>query len=261
MDTIDLYLSPHLASITLNRPERHNAFDDAMLKELLSALQQIAQDSNIRLVLLKANGKSFSAGADINWMQRMVDYSYQENIADAQLLADVMEALASLPQPTVAVVQGAAFGGGVGLVACCDIAIAADQVEFCLSEVKLGLIPAVISPYLVNVLGHKTALRYALTAERFTAEQACEMGLITEVVAQDALEARTADWIQLFSHCAPTALRECKKLYQQLAQASTPEARKALTVETIARVRVSPEGQEGLAAFLAKRKPAWLAHT
>jgi len=256
-NTVLLAVHDHHATLTLNRPERHNAFDDAMLSVLLNALQTIKANAAIRFVILRANGTSFSAGADVAWMQRMSGYSYSQNIEDAELLANVMDALANLPQPTLAIVQGAAFGGGVGLIACCDIVLAATSAEFCLSEVKLGLIPAVISPYLIRAMGFKTTTRYALTAERFNASIALQAGLVSEVIEPLLLEAR-AEAIQ--THLlknAPTALRECKKLLNQLLEPEPFSHIKALTVETIARLRVSPEGQVGLKAFLNKQTPTW----
>lgn len=254
---IQLTVDYPLATLTLARAERHNAFDDAMLQELLTALQIIKMDDRIHVLQLTALGKSFSAGADAAWMQRMSQYTYQENLQDAGLLAQVMDNLAHLPQPTLAVVQGSAFGGGVGLVACCDLAIASDNSEFCLSEVKLGLIPAVISPYLIQAIGVKMTQYYALTAERFSAERAQQLGLISQVVTAEQLDQHAQRLIATLISHAPVALRECKSLLNQLNNELPFAHQKALTIETIARLRVSPEGQEGLQAFLAKRKPQW----
>lgn len=256
-NTVLLTIDEHHATLTLNRPERHNAFDDAMLAALLKALQTIKANEAIRFVILRANGTSFSAGADLAWMQRMSDYSYSQNIADAELLANVMDSLANLPQPTLAIVQGAAFGGGVGLIACCDIVLASTQAEFCLSEVKLGLIPAVISPYLIRAMGFKTTTRYALTAERFNAAIALQTGLVSEVLEPEHLEARATTLQAHLLKNAPSALRECKKLLNQLLEPEPFTHIKALSVETIARLRVSPEGQMGLKAFLNKQTPTW----
>lgn len=253
---IELAIDYPKATITLARATRHNAFDDAMLQELLTALQIVEKDDRIHLVQLKALGKSFSAGADAAWMQRMSQYTYQENLQDAGLLAQVMATLATLPKPTLAVVQGAAFGGGVGLVACCDLAIASDNSEFCLSEVKLGLIPSVISPYLIQSIGFKMTQYFALTAERFNAERALQLGLVSKVVTAEQLEPQTQQLVASLLANAPIALRECKALLSQLNELPFTH-QQALTIETIARLRVSPEGQEGLQAFLTKRQPQW----
>ena len=255
---IQLTIDYPLATLTLARAKLHNAFDDVMLQELLTALLRVEKDDRIHLLQLNALGKSFSAGADAAWMQRMSQYSYQENLQDAGVLAQVMDTLAHLPQPTVAVVQGAAYGGGVGLIACCDLVIASEQSEFCLSEVKLGLIPAVISPYLIKSMGVKMTQYYALTAERFNAQRAQQLGLISQVVTADQLEARTQSLIATLLNNAPMALRECKALLNQLNNDMPFTHQKALTIETIARLRVSTEGQEGLQAFLTKRTPQWV---
>ena len=257
MNTILLDIHDHTATLTLNRPERHNAFDDDMLTALLNALQTIKANSEIRLVIIKAAGPSFSAGADLGWMKRMAEYSYAENIKDAELLANVMDALANLPQPTLALVLGASFGGGVGLIACCDMALATKDAVFCLSEVKLGLIPAVISPYLVDTLGFKAAKYYSLTAERFDAITAQRLGLINEIVDADQLNGRGDILCAALLKNSPAALRECKALFNQLLEPEPFTHIKALTVETIARLRVSPEGQQGLQAFFTKTPPAW----
>lgn len=246
-----------VATITLNRPECHNAFDDVMLHELQQVLTDIQADRQLHVVVLQASGKSFSAGADAGWMQRMSQYSYQQNIEDAQVLADVMASLAHLPQVTLAVVQGPAFGGGVGLVACCDMVLATPSSRFCLSEVKLGLVPAVISPYVVQAIGIRATQYYALTAESFDAERAQHLGLVTEIVPADALALRRQAIIDSLCHNGPQALRACKRLLQQLSEPMSFNDKQALTVQTIAQLRVSPEGQEGLQAFLQKRPANW----
>lgn len=247
----------HIASITLNRPEIHNAFDDALIKELTETLEQIHQDDDIRIVLLQANGKSFSAGADVNWMQRMADYDEKQNYQDSLALAKLMQILYSLKQPTIAVVQGAAFGGGVGLVACCDIAIASDAASFCLSEVKIGLIPAVISPYVIAAIGERHARRYFLSAERFDAKQALAMGLVSEIVSSDDLTATATALAETILKNSPQAVSQAKQLIAQVANSSIDKQLIDYTAKEIAKIRVSPEGQEGLQAFLAKRKPNW----
>lgn len=256
-DAVQLQIHDQVATLTLNRPECHNAFDDAMVRELHTALLQVSSDANVRVLVLTALGKSFSAGADAAWMQRMSQYTYSQNAADATALADLMDTLAHLPQPTLALVQGSAFGGGVGLIACCDIAIATPQSQFCLTEVKLGLIPAVISPYVLRCLGVKMTQYYALTAEQFDAHRAQQLGLITAVVAPEQLAARGANVIDTLLRNAPIALTECKRFLNQAAEPTPFAHRKALSIETIARLRVSPEGQTGLQAFLNKRTPQW----
>src|SRR5690606_19141727 len=189
-DTILIQRAGGVATVTLNRPDRHNAFDDALIAALTQVLRELDADDSVTVVVLAGAGKSFSAGADLNWMRRMADYGREENLADAEALAALMETLNGLDKPTIARVQGAAFGGGVGLVACCDIAIAADTASFCLSEVRLGLIPAVISPYVVTAIGERAARRYFVTAERFDAREAHRLGLVHEVVPAAGLDAR-----------------------------------------------------------------------
>ncbi|HET8726942.1 MAG TPA: enoyl-CoA hydratase-related protein, partial [Alphaproteobacteria bacterium] len=194
-----------VATVTLNRPEVHNAFNDRVIAELTGTFSRLGADPTVRAVVLRASGKSFSAGADLGWMQRMAGYGFDENLADARQLAELMRTLNDLPKPTVALVQGAAFGGGVGLVACCDVALAADTATFCLSEVKLGLIPAVISPYVVQAIGARAARRYFLTAERFSALQAKALGLVHEVVPAVMLEAALLKILDALAEGGPNA--------------------------------------------------------
>ena len=246
------------ATITLNRPEMHNAFDDTLISALTSELKRLEQDANVRVVLLAARGKSFSSGADLNWMRRMADYSFEENLADAIELADLMKTLANLAKPTIAVVQGAAIGGGVGLVACCDIAIASENVSFCLSEVKLGLIPAVISPYVAAAIGSRATRRYFLTAERFDAAEAHRLGLVQEVVKPDELDARVETLSHLLLQNGPYAMASVKALVTEVALSYLDDDLIADTAERIAEIRASDEGREGLSAFLEKRKPHWI---
>ncbi len=243
--------------LTLNRPEVHNAFDDALIAQLTAALLSLEADRRVRVVVLAAAGKSFSAGADLAWMQRMAGYSEAENLEDARALAGLMSTLDRLAKPTVALVQGAAFGGGVGLVACCDIAIASEAASFSLSEVKLGLIPAVISPYIVAAIGPGAARRFILTAERFSAQQALQLGLVHEAVPADRLE-ETAE--QILDHLAqggPRAQAEAKDLVLSLAGRPIDRGLVEETAQRIARIRVGEEALEGLAAFLEKRKAEW----
>ena len=243
--------------LTLNRPEVHNAFDDALIGELTAALLSLEADRRVRVVVLAAAGKSFSAGADIAWMQRMAGYSEAENLEDARALAGLMSTLDRLAKPTVALVQGATFGGGVGLVACCDIAIASEAASFSLSEVKLGLIPAVISPYVVAAMGPRAARRFILTAERFSAQQALHYGLVHEVVPADRLEETARHVLDHLAQGGPRAQAEAKDLILSLTGRATDRALVEETAAWIARIRVGEEAREGLAAFLEKRKARW----
>ena len=243
--------------LTLNRPEVHNAFDDALIAQLTAALLSLEADRRVRVVVLAASGKSFSAGADLAWMQRMAGYSEAENLADARALAGLMSTLDRLAKPTVALVQGAAFGGGVGLVACCDIAIASEAASFSLSEVKLGLIPAVISPYVVAAMGPGAARRFILTAERFSAPQALALGLVHEVVPADRLEETGQKVLDHLTQGGPRAQADAKDLVLSLAGRPIDRALVEETAERIARIRVGEEAREGLAAFLEKRKAEW----
>jgi methylglutaconyl-CoA hydratase len=243
--------------LTLNRPEVHNAFDDALIAQLTAALLSLEADRRVRVVVLAASGKSFSAGADLAWMQRMAGYSEAENLADARALAGLMSTLDRLAKPTVALIQGAAFGGGVGLVACCDIAIASEAASFSLSEVKLGLIPAVISPYVVAAMGPGAARRFILTAERFSAPQALALGLVHEVVPADRLEETGQKVLDHLTQGGPRAQADAKDLVLSLAGRPIDRALVEETAERIARIRVGEEAREGLAAFLEKRKAEW----
>jgi methylglutaconyl-CoA hydratase len=247
-----------LATVTMNRPELHNAFDDLLITNLTSELRRLDTDPQVRVVLLAARGKSFSAGADLNWMRRMADYSREENLADSMALAGLMKTLNSLSKPTIALVQGAAYGGGVGLVACCDIALATETATFCLSEVKLGLIPAVISPYVVEALGSRAARRYFLTAERFDAAEAQRLGLVHELVAVDALQARGESLAALLIQNGPAALAATKKMIAAVGRSPLSDGLIAETAERIADIRSSDEGKDGVSAFLQKRPPAWV---
>ena len=245
------------ATLTLNRPDVHNAFDDALIARLTSELQALDSNPDVRAVVLAASGKSFSAGADLKWMQRMADYTEAENLADAQAMAKMMKTLNGLSKPTIARVQGAAFGGGVGLIACCDMAIASEAARFTISEVKLGLIPAVISPYVVAAIGERQARRYVLSAERFDALEAERIGLVHAVVAAEDLDAAVNDLVQAIGSNGPQAVAEAKNMIAYVARRPADDALIAETASRIARIRVSEEGREGLSAFLEKRKPGW----
>ncbi len=249
-----------VATLALNRPKVHNAFDDALIGELSDALEQIAEDASVRVVVLTGAGKSFSAGADLNWMRAMARASEKDNRKDARKLARLMRTLNMLPKPTLARVNGAAFGGGVGLVACCDIAIGVSDATFALSEVRLGLVPAVISPYVVDAIGGRQARRLFQSAEIIDAAEAHRIGLLHFLVERKDLDRAVEDQIDLLLRGGPTALSEAKRLALRIATGS-PKRRMELeedNADLIARLRVSDEGQEGINAFLGKRKAGWV---
>jgi len=245
--------------VTLNRPERHNAFDDAVIAELTDALRAMEGDDSVRVVVLSAAGRSFSAGADLAWMKRMAGFSMEENRRDAMGLATLMRTLAHLRKPTIARVQGAAYGGGVGLVACCDIAICTTQAVFALTEAKLGLIPAAISPYVVAAIGERAARRYFVTAERFDSAEAFRLGLVHDIAADEAaLDDKIGEIVDAILACGPVAQREAKELVRAVANRPVTSELIQDTAERIAKLRASREGREGIAAFLEKRKAAWV---
>ena len=246
-----------VARLRLERPEVHNAFDDGLVAALTRALETLAVDAEVRVVVLEGAGASFSAGADLNWMRGMAAAGEAENRADALALARLMRTLDTLPKPTIARVQGAAFGGGVGLVACCDIAIGTPEAKFGLTESRLGLLPAVISPYVIAAIGPRQSRRYFATAEIFDAAEALRIGLLHQVVAADDLDAAVQRQIDLLLKAAPLAAAQAKSLVQRVAAGGEGESIDMANAELIASLRVSPEGQEGLSAFLDKRKPAW----
>ncbi len=250
-----------VATLTMDRPSVHNAFDDQMISELLVALTELQNDEAVRVLVLESTGKNFSAGADLAWMRSMATKNYDENLADAGNLAELMHKLDTFKAPTIAKVQGAAFGGAVGLVACCDMAVAIEKTSFCLSEVKIGLIPAVISPYVVRAIGERASRRYFLTAERFFALEAKALGLLSHVVAEEELDVTVTNVINTLLQNSPQALNAAKQLIRDVAnQPTTPELI-AHTSRQIAAIRVSKEGQEGLSAFLEKRTAAWIVAT
>lgn len=246
-----------VATVTLARPEVHNAFDEALIAELTRALKALDADPAVRVVVLAGEGRSFCAGADLTWMQRMAGYDHAANLADAGALAAMLAALDRLAKPTIARVHGAAYGGGVGLVACCDIAIAAEEATFALSEARLGLIPATIGPYVVAAIGRRAARRYFLTAERFGAADALAVGLVHAVVPAAGLDARVREIVDQLQAAGPRAQAESKALIRAVAGRAIDDTVIADTVEWIAAVRASPEGREGIAAFLERRPPAW----
>lgn len=248
-----------VARLRLNRPELHNAFDAMLIAALTGALEAVAADASVRVVVLEGEGASFSAGADLNWMRGMAAASEAANRDDALALARLMRTLDELPKPTIARVHGAAFGGGVGLVACCDIAIAAPEAKFGLTESKLGLLPAVISPYVIEAIGPRQARRWFASAEIFDANTALQIGLLHQVVAADALDHAVQRQVDLLLKAGPVAAAQAKALVRRVAGEHDRDRLDADNAALIARLRVSDEGQEGLGAFLDKRKPGWSA--
>jgi len=255
---LTLAVNDRIARIKLTRPEVRNAFNDEVIQQLKTAFESVGANSDVRAVVLAAEGPAFCAGADLNWMRRMADYTRDENIADAGQLAAMLKAIYECPKPTIAAVQGDVFAGGMGLVAACDMAVSVRAATYCLSEVKLGLIPATISPYVIRAMGARAAHRYFLTAERFSAEEAHRIGFVHELVDADALEAKVNELAQALVSASPAAVRACKKLVQDVALREIDAALIEATVEGIADIRASEEGREGVASFLQKRKPSWL---
>lgn len=256
--TIEITQRNGIGIVVLNRPDMHNAFNEVLIAELTRALDALGRDDGVRAVILTGSGKSFCAGADLNWMKKMAGYSRAQNVADAEALAEMLRVLNDLPKPTVARVNGNAFGGGVGLIACCDIAIGAVEASFALSEAKLGLVPATISPYVVEAIGARAARRYFLTAERFEAAEAYRLGLLHDIVPLPELDGRVNEMLGPLLVAGPQAQRECKALIRAVAHRPVDAKVIAGTVKRIAGVRASPEGKEGVAAFLEKREAAWI---
>lgn len=246
-----------VATVVLNRPELHNAFDDRLIADLTQTLRRVEAEPAVRVVVLAGTGKSFSAGADLNWMKRMALYSQDENRRDAEALALLMRTLNELGKPTIAVVQGAAIAGGCGLVACCDIALATERASFAISEVRLGLIPAVISPYVVAAIGERAARRYFLTAESFDAREAERIGLVHGVFKTEQLAIGVSQLCDVLVANGPEALAAAKRMIRRVARAPVDDALVAETARRIAEIRVGAEGREGIASFLEKRKPSW----
>ena len=247
-----------VAQVTLNNPDKHNAFDDQMIIELTNAFNALAANTNVRIMLLKSEGKSFSAGADLDWMKRMASYSYQQNLNDARALAAMLKALHQMPIPTIARVQGAAFGGAVGLISCCDIAVASSKASFALSEVKIGLVPSTISPYVIAAIGERHAKRYFMTAERFDTNTALQISLVHEAVEEQFLDDKVEQLITAILSNGPEAVVAAKQLVFAVSGKAIDSSLIEHTCEVIAGIRVSAQGQEGLSAFLDKRKPHWL---
>ncbi len=248
---------PHVAEVWLNRPEVRNAFNDGVVAELTQAFRELGADADLRAIVLGGHGKAFCAGADLGWMRAMADYSWAENHADASALAEMLWTVWSCPVPVVGRIQGDCYAGGVGLAAVCDVLVAAEGMHFCLSEARLGLLPATIGPYVVRALGEQAARRYFVTAERFSAAQAHALGFVHELAAPEALDARVAEVVAALVANGPAAVRACKQLVKDVAGRPIDAALRADTVRRIADIRASDEGREGVQAFLHKRDAAW----
>ncbi len=254
--TITYSVADSIARVTLNRPDIHNAFNDVMIHELTEVFGDIEKRQEIRVVVFTGEGKSFCAGADLNWMRRVKDFSYEDNLKESLELSEMLYKIYSSPKPTIARVNGAAIGGGTGLVAVCDIAVAAESAKFSFSEVKIGLIPACISPYVLKKCGEGKCREFFLTGERMTADRALSAGLVNRVVALDSIDEVVAQYTSQLISSGPEAITRCKELLRHIPQMSYEEV-KRYTAEVIAQIRNSAEGQEGMKAFLEKRKPAW----
>jgi methylglutaconyl-CoA hydratase len=249
--------SPHVAEVWLNRPEVRNAFNDGVIAELTAAFASLGQDAELRAIVLAGHGKAFCAGADLSWMRAMADYTWQQNHADAAALAQALWVVYSCPVPVVGRIHGDCYAGGVGLAAVCDVLVAADGLHFCLSEARLGLLPATIGPYVVRALGVQASRRYFTTAERFSAAQAQALGFVHELVAPAALDAKVAEIVAALVANGPLAVRACKQLVADVAGRPIDAALRDDTARRIADIRASTEGREGVQAFLNKREPAW----
>jgi methylglutaconyl-CoA hydratase len=258
MNHLQLHFDRSIATVTLNRPEVRNAFNDEVIAELTAVLAELGERAEVRCVVLAGNGPAFCAGADLNWMKRMAGYTRDQNLADAAALANMLRVLYRCPKPTIARVQGDVYAGGTGLVAACDIAVSVDTAWYCLSEVKLGLIPATISPYVMRAMGERAAHRYFLTAERFSAAEALRIGFVHEVVTAAALDAKVAELARALVQAGPAAVKACKELVQEVGGRNITQLLIDRTVQNIADIRVSDEGREGIQSFLGKRKPRWL---
>lgn len=259
--TVQLEFDPRgFATLWLERADKNNAFNGEMIRELIQALDIVQDHGELRFLILRGRGRHFSAGADLAWMREAAELNYNANLRDAQALAELMYNLYHLKLPTLAVVQGAAFGGAVGLAACCDVAIGASDAQFSLSEVRIGLLPAVISPFVVQAIGERAARRYALSAERFDGERARELGLLAECYPAAELDAALEQWIANLLLNSPQAMKATKDLLREVGSGALSPALRRYTESAIARIRVSAEGQEGLRAFLEKRQPQWQNH-
>ncbi|WP_313073717.1 enoyl-CoA hydratase/isomerase family protein [Melaminivora sp.] len=248
-----------IARITLTQPEVRNAFSDEVIAEITAAFTEVGARADVRAIVLAAEGPAFCAGANLNWMRRMADYTRAENLQDAAKLAEMLRVIYECEKPTIARVQGDVYAGGMGLVAACDMAVSVETAGFCLSEVRLGLIPATISPYVIRAMGARAAHRYFLTAERFDAAEALRIGFVHQVVVADQLDAAVDALAKALASASPNAVRGCKRLVQDVAERAIDAQLIAATVAGIADIRASDEGREGVQSFLQKRKPGWLA--
>ena len=249
--------SRHVAEVWLNRPEVRNAFNDGVIAELMAAFQELGKDTDLRAIVLGGRGKAFCAGADLSWMAAMAGYSWEQNCADAERLAEMLWTVWSCPVPVVGRIHGDCYAGGLGLAAACDVLIAADGMHFCLSEARLGLLPATIAPYVVRALGEQASRRWFITAERFSAVQAQACGFVHEVVAAESLDGRVAEVVALLVANGPAAVKACKQLVKDVAGRPIDADLRAETARRIADIRASAEGREGVQAFLNKREPPW----
>jgi len=256
---LKLAIAGHVATVTLARADVRNAFNDEVIAELTQVFTHLGAQDAVRVIVLAAEGTAFCAGADLNWMRRMADYSREQNLADAQALAEMLRVIYACPKPTIARVQGDVYAGGTGLVAACDMAVAADTAGFCLSETRIGLIPATISPYVIRAMGPRAAHRYFLTAERFDAAEALRIGFVHQVVPPEGLDTAVGALVKALVGAGPAAVRASKRLVQAVAEQEITQSLIADTAQGIADIRVSVEGREGIQSFLAKRKPSWLA--
>jgi methylglutaconyl-CoA hydratase len=257
-DGLDIHIARRVAVVRLAREKVRNAFNETLIAELAAAFTQLGADAGVRAIVLAARGPAFCAGADLDWMRRMAGYSHDENRADARALADMLRTIYECPKPTIARVHGDAYAGGMGLVAACDIAVAASTAHFCLSETRLGLIPATISPYVIRAMGEQAARRYALTAERFDAAEALRIGFVHAVVAAEDLDARIVEVLAALMQTSASAVAEAKRLVREVAGRPVDGQLAADTAERIAAIRASDDGREGVRAFLDKRKPRWV---
>ena len=256
--TLQISRDGAVARVFLNRPDVRNAFNETTIAEITRAFRELGADADLRAIVLAANGPAFCAGADLNWMKKMAGYTHAENLADALQLAEMLRTIYLCPKPVVAKVQGDCYAGGMGLVSACDIIVAANEANFCLSEVKLGLIPATISPYVIKAMGENASRRYFLTAERFSAQEALRIGFAHEVVAAGTLDAKVAEIVKALVNNSPNAVQQAKVLVREVVGQTVNDALLADTAERIAHIRASEQGREGVASFLEKRKPNWL---
>ena len=258
MNALDIKHIGHVARVYLNRPDVRNAFNEQVIAGLTSTFQQLATEPDLRAIVLSGHGKAFCAGADLSWMRSMADFTWEQNRADAQALADMLWAIYKCPVPIVGRLQGDCYAGGVGLAAVCDVVVAVDSMNFCLSEARLGLLPATISPYVIRAMGEQAARRYFITAERFTASQGQAMGLVHELCSTETLDEKVDEIVATLVANGPLATRACKALVQDVAGLQITDDLRAETARRIADIRVSSEGKEGIQSFLQKRPPSWL---